>query len=98
MEDGTWSKSRFKGSPMRNTDLSTDLSSAACFSIGGLARLAECGVDTIRYYERIGLMPRAERSDGGQRRYREAQARQLLFIRRLRNLGSAWRRSKDSSA
>ncbi len=72
---------------MRNIDLSADLSSAARFSIGELARLAECGVDTIRYYERVGLLPKAERSDGGQRRYNEAQARQLLFIRRIRDLG-----------
>lgn len=56
-------------------------------SIGELARLAECRVDTIRYYERIGLMPKPERSEGKQRRYSEHQARQLLFIRRLRDLG-----------
>jgi DNA-binding transcriptional MerR regulator len=55
--------------------------------IGDLARLAECQVDTIRYYERIGLMPKPKRTDGQQRRYDERQVRQLLFIRRLRDLG-----------
>ena len=55
--------------------------------IGELARLAECQVDTIRYYERIGLLPKPERTEGKQRRYSEQQARQLLFIRRLRDLG-----------
>ena len=55
--------------------------------IGELARLAGCRVDTIRYYERIGLMPKPERTEGRQRRYGENQARQLLFIRRLRDLG-----------
>ena len=55
--------------------------------IGELARLAECRVDTIRYYERIGLMPKPERTEGRQRRYNENEARQLLFIRRLRDLG-----------
>jgi len=55
--------------------------------IGELARLAECRVDTIRYYERIGLMPKPERTEGKQRRYNEHQARQLLFVRRLRDLG-----------
>jgi MerR family mercuric resistance operon transcriptional regulator len=64
-----------------------NLSSTKCLSIGELARLGGCRVDTIRYYERVGLLPKAERSDGGQRRYSEAQARQLLFIRRLRDLG-----------
>jgi MerR family transcriptional regulator, mercuric resistance operon regulatory protein len=55
--------------------------------IGELAKLAECRVDTIRYYERIGLMPKPQRTEGKQRRYSEQQARQLLFIRRLRDLG-----------
>ena len=55
--------------------------------IGELANLAECRVDTIRYYERIGLIPKPERTQGKQRRYSEHQARQLLFIRRLRDLG-----------
>ncbi len=55
--------------------------------IGKLARMAQCRVDTIRYYERIGLLPKPERTEGKQRRYGEQQARQLLFIRRLRDLG-----------
>lgn len=55
--------------------------------IGELASLAECRVDTIRYYERIGLMPKPERTGGNQRRYSEQQARHLLFVRRLRDLG-----------
>jgi len=62
-------------------------SSRTTLGIGELARLAECQVDTIRYYERIGLMPKPERTEGKQRRYNEHQARQLLFIRRLRDLG-----------
>ena len=62
-------------------------SSRTTLGIGELAWLAECRVDTIRYYERIGLMPKPERSEGRQRRYDENQARQLLFVRRLRDLG-----------
>jgi MerR family transcriptional regulator, mercuric resistance operon regulatory protein len=62
-------------------------SSRTTLGIGELARLAECRVDTIRYYERIGLMPKPDRTEGKQRRYSEQQARQLLFIRRLRDLG-----------
>jgi MerR family transcriptional regulator, mercuric resistance operon regulatory protein len=61
--------------------------SGTSLGIGELARLAECRVDTIRYYERIGLMPKPARTEGGQRRYAEHEARQLLFIRRLRDLG-----------
>lgn len=62
-------------------------SSRTTLGIGELARLAECKVDTIRYYERIGLLPKPERTEGRQRRYGENQARQLLFLRRLRDLG-----------
>jgi len=63
--------------------------------IGELARLAECRVDTIRYYERIGLMPEPERTEGGQRRYSGQQARQLLFVRRLRDLGFSVEEASD---
>jgi MerR family mercuric resistance operon transcriptional regulator len=62
-------------------------SSRTTLAIGELARLAQCRVDTIRYYERIGLMPKPRRTEGKQRRYGEQESRQLLFIRRLRDLG-----------
>jgi MerR family transcriptional regulator, mercuric resistance operon regulatory protein len=62
-------------------------SAAPWLGVGDLARLGQCSVDAVRYYERIGLMPRPPRSNGGQRRYGENEAKQLLFIRRLRDLG-----------
>jgi MerR family mercuric resistance operon transcriptional regulator len=46
-------------------------------------------VETIRYYERIGLLPEPRRSEGGQRRYRDDDIRRLAFIRRSRELGFA---------
>jgi MerR family mercuric resistance operon transcriptional regulator len=55
--------------------------------IGALSKRTGCNIETIRYYERIGLMPPATRSDGGHRLYGEAQARRLGFIRRTRQLG-----------
>lgn len=55
--------------------------------IGVLARLAETKVQTIRYYEKIGLMPAAPRSPGGQRRYDTAALERLRFIRHGRDLG-----------
>ncbi len=57
------------------------------FSIGDLARRSGYAVQTVRYYEESGLMPTAARTAGGQRRYDEAQLRQLLFIRHARDLG-----------
>ena len=65
----------------------TSASSVPRFGVGDLARLGGCSVDAVRYYERIGLMPRPRRSEGGQRRYDGDEAKQLLFICRLRDLG-----------
>lgn len=56
-------------------------------SIGALSRQTGVKVETIRYYERIGLMPAPSRSEGGHRQYREAERRRLGFIRRARELG-----------
>ena len=56
-------------------------------SIGDLSRRTATKVQTIRYYEQVGLMPEAERSDGGQRRYSESDLERLAFIRHARELG-----------
>ena len=55
--------------------------------IGGLARATGTKVVTIRYYERIGLMPEPERSGGNYRAYGSAALDRLRFIRRCRALG-----------
>jgi MerR family mercuric resistance operon transcriptional regulator len=55
--------------------------------IGALSQRTGCNVETIRYYERIGLLPPAGRSEGGHRLYTDADARRLGFIRRTRQLG-----------
>jgi MerR family transcriptional regulator, mercuric resistance operon regulatory protein len=57
------------------------------FSIGGLARATGVNLETIRYYERIGLMAEPGRTGGGHRVYGEAHLRRLAFIRRARELG-----------
>jgi MerR family mercuric resistance operon transcriptional regulator len=55
--------------------------------IGALSKRTGCNVETIRYYERIGLMHPASRSEGGHRLYAEPAVRRLGFIRRTRQLG-----------
>lgn len=55
--------------------------------IGTLARRTGTKVQTIRYYEQIGLMPEPGRSQGGQRRYGDGDLDRLAFIRHSRQLG-----------
>jgi Zn(II)-responsive transcriptional regulator len=55
--------------------------------IGRLATLAHVNIDTIRYYEREGLLPPAERSASGYRRYGESDLERLRFILRSKDLG-----------
>jgi DNA-binding transcriptional MerR regulator len=55
--------------------------------IGDLARATGCKVQTIRYYEEIGLMPVAARTAGNQRRYGRQHIDRLAFIRHSRELG-----------
>ncbi len=59
------------------------------YAIGTLARMTGTKVQTIRYYEQIGLMPEPGRSGGGQRRYDRAALDRLAFIRHARELGFA---------
>lgn len=57
------------------------------WSIGALAQQAGCNVQTIRYYESIGLLPEADRGSGGHRVFGPRHLRRLTFIRRSRELG-----------
>jgi DNA-binding transcriptional MerR regulator len=76
--------------------------------ISELAVRAGVPVSTVRYYERIGLLPTPERTDAGYRDYDEDSATRLLFVSRARGLGigceqiaellPAWRGSDCGSA
>src|SRR5688572_15343805 len=60
---------------------------SAKLSIGLVARQTGCTVPTIRYYEDIGLLPPADRTQAGQRHYDQRTIRRLTFIRRCRDFG-----------
>ncbi len=60
---------------------------SANLSIGAVAKRTGCTVPTIRYYEDIGLLPPAARTEAGQRNYGDATLRRLTFIRRCRDFG-----------
>ena len=55
--------------------------------IGQLSAKTNCKIETIRYYEHIGLLPEPGRSEGGYRIYNEDHLKRLAFIRRSRELG-----------
>jgi MerR family copper efflux transcriptional regulator len=55
--------------------------------IGKLSAASGCSPETIRYYERQGLLPEARRTPGGHRQYDEEQYKLLTFILRARQLG-----------
>jgi DNA-binding transcriptional MerR regulator len=57
------------------------------FSIGDLAGQTGTKVETIRYYEKAGLMPPAARTAGNHRAYTQAHIDRLAFIRHSRELG-----------
>jgi MerR family transcriptional regulator, mercuric resistance operon regulatory protein len=56
-------------------------------SIGALAKRTGVNLETIRYYERIGLVPAPPRTAGGHRVYGRDHLKRLAFIRRARGLG-----------
>jgi len=57
------------------------------FTIGELSRLTGVKIETIRYYETIGIMPNPPRNSSGYRVYATPHRERLSFIRRSRELG-----------
>ena len=59
----------------------------SALKIGEVAKRSEVGVETIRYYERQGLLAEPERRPSGFRQYDESVVSRLLFIRNAKELG-----------
>lgn len=64
-------------------------------TIGRLAKRCGIGVETIRFYEKKGLVPRPPRSASGFRRYSPDTALRIRFIRRAQTLGFSLREIRD---
>ena len=62
-------------------------SEGSSLTIGKLAAAAGVGVETIRFYERQGLLPQPPRRRSGYRQYPPEAVARVLFIRRAKNLG-----------
>jgi len=56
-------------------------------TIGRAAAQAGCRVQTVRYYEQIGILPEPVRTGGNQRLYSETDLQRLTFIRHAREMG-----------
>jgi MerR family mercuric resistance operon transcriptional regulator len=56
-------------------------------TIGQLAKKADVHIETIRYYERKGLIPEPRRRESGYREYSDETANRILFIKRAKDLG-----------
>ena len=56
-------------------------------TIGKLSKRTGCNIETIRYYERIEILLKPQRSEGGNRLYNQEQIKRLVFVRRSRELG-----------
>lgn len=62
-------------------------SESTAVSIGMFARRAGCSIDTVRFYEKIGILPRPRRTESGRRVYDSTEISRLSFICRARDLG-----------
>ena len=65
------------------------------YSIGQMAQAGDCKVQTVRYYEQRGLIPKPRRNSGNQRVYSQAQYDRLRFIRHSRELGYSLERIRQ---
>ena len=61
--------------------------SAKTLTIGRLAKQAAVGIDTVRFYERRGLLPEPSRTAAGYRLYSDETVARIRFIRRAKSLG-----------
>lgn len=64
-------------------------------SIGSLAKAADVNVETIRYYQRRGLLDEPSKPVGGHRRYSPSAATRVRFIKRAQQLGFTLEEIKD---
>ncbi|GAB4364654.1 MAG: Hg(II)-responsive transcriptional regulator MerR [Deltaproteobacteria bacterium] len=67
----------------------------AGYTIGQVARISGVGVETVRFYEREGLIRRPPRPDNGYRRYPEEAVSRIRFVQRSKALGFSLREIRD---
>ena len=68
------------------------------YSIAAASDATDTSADTLRYYERAGVLPEIARNVGGQRRYTDDDLGWIVFVRRLRSTGMSMRDVKEYAA
>ncbi|MEJ2343050.1 MAG: MerR family transcriptional regulator [Gemmatimonadales bacterium] len=74
------------------------MNSNSIFTIGEVAKETGKSTHTLRYYERVGLIPQVERSSNGHRRYTEDHVTWIRFLDRLRLSGMPIHRMQEYAA
>lgn len=64
-----------------------DITNSRGYAIGEMSKQTGVNIETVRYYERIDLMPKPDRTAGGNRQYNHDQLKRLSFIKTSRELG-----------
>jgi DNA-binding transcriptional MerR regulator len=64
-------------------------------TVGQLAKASEVGADTVRYYERIGMIGEANRTDAGYRKFDQGAAKRIRFIKNAQSMGFSLDEIKD---
>lgn len=64
-----------------------EITNSRGYGIGEMSRKTGVNIETVRYYERIGIMPEPDRTEGGNRQYNYEQLKRLHFVKRSRELG-----------
>jgi DNA-binding transcriptional MerR regulator len=71
------------------------MSATTTYSVGEVSARTGFSIDTLRYYERLGLIAPVERTVGGQRRYRDEDVGWLDFVSCLRDTGMPVERMRE---
>lgn len=64
-------------------------------NIGKLSKLAGVGVETIRFYEREGILPKPERKQSGYRQFGQDTVNQILLIKSIQEMGFTLKEAGD---
>lgn len=65
----------------------SEFTNARGYAIGEMSQRTGVNIETIRYYERINIMPKPDRTSGGNRQYNHDQLKRLSFVKTSRELG-----------